>query len=250
MARPKGMDHFRDFFQDFKDSYVIIGGSAAAILLEDEGLEFRATVDIDVVLLANSSKELNKKFAEYVRAGAYQTKEASEGTPRYYRFSKPGSEDFPEIIEIFAGNEAKLELREGQYIIPVQNDDVAKISAILLDDEYFEILKATSKQSSDGFSIINSIGMICMKARAFRELSARNDEVKKIKKHRNDIVRMVQILKKTDSYPLTGTPLLDLLMVREHIRTKLSDKEIKQIIGNASLNLEDVLSALERVFNL
>ena len=89
MAKPNGIKHFSDYFKEHQKDYVIIGGSAAAVLLEDEGLEFRKTVDLDVVLLTNSSKELNSKIGEYLKIGQYQTKEATQGSPRYYRFSNP-----------------------------------------------------------------------------------------------------------------------------------------------------------------
>ena len=39
-----------DLFKKHSDNYVLIGGSAADISLEEVGLEFRVTKDLDIVL--------------------------------------------------------------------------------------------------------------------------------------------------------------------------------------------------------
>jgi hypothetical protein len=42
----------------------VIGGGAAAMLLEEQNLEFRKTKDVDLVLLTNGSKELNSRISQ------------------------------------------------------------------------------------------------------------------------------------------------------------------------------------------
>ena len=46
-----GMDVFLDYFVDYVDQYVLIGGSACEMVMEDKGLTFRSTADLDVVLI-------------------------------------------------------------------------------------------------------------------------------------------------------------------------------------------------------
>ena len=104
MARPKGIDHFLKYLSGLEDHYVVIGGGAAAILMDEQNLEFRKTVDVDLVLLTHGSPELNAKIGAYVEEGKYEKKEATQGSPRYYRFRNPEVEGFPRIIEIFASN--------------------------------------------------------------------------------------------------------------------------------------------------
>ena len=99
-----------------------------------------------------------------------------------------------EIIEIFARVDKEISLRKEQYIIPIQNDENAKISAILLDDEYFELIKNNSIKSENGYSIISPQVNICLKARAYRELTERNESKDKINKHLSDIIRLTQVL--------------------------------------------------------
>ena len=46
----KGMKRFREHFAGFEDRYVLIGGAACDLAMEDAGLNFRATKDLDIVL--------------------------------------------------------------------------------------------------------------------------------------------------------------------------------------------------------
>lgn len=48
----KGIDIFREHFNNFKDQYTVIGGFACDLLMSDAGLDFRQTVDIDMVISA------------------------------------------------------------------------------------------------------------------------------------------------------------------------------------------------------
>lgn len=250
MGKPHGIEHFSRYFKEFSNNYTIIGGSAASTLLEDQGLNFRKTVDLDIVLLINSSKDFNRKMAEYLEEGAYQIKEATEDSPKYYRFSNPQKEEFPKIIEIFAHNESNLDLFRGQYIIPIQNDSFVRISAILLDDDYFKIIRECATKSLEDYSVLNPIGIICLKGKAFRELTERKEDSKKIKKHRSDIIKMVQLLNSNDQYLLTETPKKDMELLLESISLDLSSKEIKQITEGLLSDKGDVIKILKRTFGI
>jgi hypothetical protein len=46
-----GIDTFRDKFKDYTDNYIIIGGTACDILLSEADFSFRATNDIDMILI-------------------------------------------------------------------------------------------------------------------------------------------------------------------------------------------------------
>ena len=245
MALPRGLEHFTDYFKDHEDDYVIIGGGAAAAYLEDEGLEFRATQDIDMVLFTNNSKELNAKITEYISLGEYEKNERTEGTPRYYRFTKPNKEEFPKIVEIFSRNENEIELKDKQYIIPIQNDEDSQLSAILLDEEYFELIINNAVKSERGFSVINPYVNICLKARAFRELQERGEEKNKISKHKKDVLRLVQALGDVKQ-SLKGKPREDLLIVIEAIK-EMEEKEIKQVIADF-LTKAEILDILKQSF--
>jgi predicted nucleotidyltransferase len=101
MSKVHGLQHFADYFKDIGDEYVIIGGVAADITLQENDISFRVTKDVDIVILTNSSDKLNARILEYVKEGQYQSKETIHGK-QYFRFSKPLDTKFPKIIEIFA----------------------------------------------------------------------------------------------------------------------------------------------------
>ena len=54
-----GLDSFREKFKDYTDYYTIIGGTACDILLSEADLPFRATKDIDMILI------MEDNFLEY-----------------------------------------------------------------------------------------------------------------------------------------------------------------------------------------
>lgn len=49
-----GFTKFRERFHGFENQYVIIGGTACDLIMESEELPFRATKDIDIVLIVES----------------------------------------------------------------------------------------------------------------------------------------------------------------------------------------------------
>ncbi|MFW7377492.1 MAG: hypothetical protein ACOH5I_01630 [Oligoflexus sp.] len=137
-----GLNHFARYFSDLKSEYVIVGGTASTILLEDAGIKFRATKDIDLVIIATDTDKFAEKMIQYVRDGLYQVQEKNDGSPRFYRFKKPRDPAFPVQVEIFHKKPDGIELFEGQHIIPIKapNEDLG-ISAILLNREYFELIR-------------------------------------------------------------------------------------------------------------
>ena len=62
-----GFDSFREWFYGYEDQHVIIGGTACDLLMSDEGLDFRATKDVDVVLIVEAiTPSFGKRFWEYI----------------------------------------------------------------------------------------------------------------------------------------------------------------------------------------
>lgn len=68
-----GFESFREAFKGYEDSYTIIGGTACDILMDKADLDFRATKDIDMILLIDSRvEEFAKVFWDYIKAGGYR----------------------------------------------------------------------------------------------------------------------------------------------------------------------------------
>ena len=48
-----GLQHFVRTFGDLTDCFILIGGTACELWMNSQGLEFRATKDLDIVLVAD-----------------------------------------------------------------------------------------------------------------------------------------------------------------------------------------------------
>jgi predicted nucleotidyltransferase len=46
-----GLEKFKEYFGDHTHQYVFIGGTACDILMDELGVPFRATKDLDIVLI-------------------------------------------------------------------------------------------------------------------------------------------------------------------------------------------------------
>ena len=66
----KGLDTFRKYFADYEDQYVLIGGAACDIVFESNDTSFRATRDLDMVLIVEAlTPEFGEKFWEFIQDG-------------------------------------------------------------------------------------------------------------------------------------------------------------------------------------
>ena len=99
----RGLDVFREHFAGHADQFVLIGGTAATLAMEEAGLEFRATKDLDIVLHIEAlSLSFGEVFWRFVEAGGYEIRQASDtGKPVFYRFQKPADDRFPVMLELF-----------------------------------------------------------------------------------------------------------------------------------------------------
>lgn len=196
----KGIELFQSHFEQFSDCYAIIGGAAASEWFAKQELSFRATKDIDIVLLIEAIDDaFLQRFWEFVLAGGYEIKQRSDGRPIYYRFAKPQRNDFPEMLELFSRGPNGLSLGDGQTIVPIPKEEGASsLSAILVDEDYYKVVH-DFREVTGGLPLITPAGIILLKARAWLDLSARERagervDSKHMKKHRNDVFRMTMIL--------------------------------------------------------
>lgn len=196
----RGLDRFREFFAEARKAFVLIGGVACHEWLATLDLEFRATKDVDVVLLIEAlDNAFVKRFWEFVEAGEYQLREKAASGRELYRFSKPQDGSYPMMIEIFSRKPERIKLGAGQHVVPVQVDDGSgSLSAILLDDAYYNLIRE-QRTEVKGLPFVNPAALIPLKARAWLDLSARNKKGEKvdskdIAKHRADVFRIANTL--------------------------------------------------------
>jgi len=49
----RGLQRFKEHFTAFSDRYVLIGGTACSLVMDAAALPFRATKDLDIVLVTD-----------------------------------------------------------------------------------------------------------------------------------------------------------------------------------------------------
>ncbi|NLB54843.1 MAG: hypothetical protein GX811_03595 [Lentisphaerae bacterium] len=196
----KGLDLFRDRFKEFADRYILIGGVACDLIFEAAGLNFRATKDLDIVLcLETLDTAFGRAFWEFVNAGGYQIRESEEGRRRFYRFRKPSNTVYPEMLELFSRSPDILAIAEGSHLTPSPiSDEISSLSAILLEKDYYDWIQA-GRQMIEGVPIVGQTHLIPLKATAWLDLRARREAGEKvdaysIKKHKNDVFRLFQVV--------------------------------------------------------
>ena len=57
-----GIESFKEWFKGSEEQYAVIGGTACDILMTEEGLDFRATKDIDLVLIIDGVTVLDAAY--------------------------------------------------------------------------------------------------------------------------------------------------------------------------------------------
>ena len=205
----RGLDIFRSWFAEYADQYVLIGGTAASLTMEEAGLAFRATKDLDIVLHVEAlTPAFGQAFWKFVETGGYEIRQASDtGKPSFSSFQKPADQRYPVMVELFARAPDGLRLAEGSQLTPIPLDEaLSSLSAILLDDAYYEFIMA-GRRELDGLPWIGEDRLIPLKAIAWLDLNTRKEQgakvdAKDVRKHLNDVLRLSQLLAPATRIPL------------------------------------------------
>jgi len=200
VAGIRGLELFRNHFAGFEDEYVLIGGAACHLWFESNGLAFRATKDLDVVLVAEAlTPEFVQRFWSFVRAGRYRMAERSDRAHKYYRFNSPQEPGFPFMIELFARLPEGLDIDPEQAAVPIPMDeDISSLSAILLDSDYYGLIRERRQMVSE-MPLAAIEVLIVLKMKAWLDLSQRRSageriDADQVAKHRSDVFRLALLL--------------------------------------------------------
>jgi len=249
----KGLDKFKEYFKDYTESYILIGGTASDQAMEEIGEEFRATKDLDIVLSVEVLQpDFVKTFWEFIKAGGYKNKQKSTGKKLFYRFYDPDDNSYPVMLELFSRKPDALDYKGDGHLTPIPVDeDVSSLSAILLDDGYYEFLHS-GKREIDGLSVVKPEYIIPLKARAWIDLNERrkNDEKvdsKDIKKHKNDVFRLYRIISPELSITLPEKVESDLKKFMEAMTDETIDLKA---FGYRGVKPEEVLEGIKKIYGL
>ena len=216
------INSFIEKFKDYADCYTVIGGTACDILMTEAGTDFRATKDIDMILIMEARyKEFAHIFWEFIREGGYRFGWKNSEKAHFYRFTEPRS-GYPAMIELFS--------RELNYInfipdgiIPIHIDeDTSSLSAILLNDGYYKFM-LTGRRVVSGISVLDTEHLIPFKMYAWLDLKdkkARGEHVNErdLKKHKYDVFRLLQIARRDNKIETNGIVRENIIRFMEEIR--------------------------------
>lgn len=245
-----GVDLFRDYFREYQDQYIVIGGMACDLLLSEAGLDFRATQDIDVVLIVEAlSSEFARTFWQFIEDGGYEGRMRSNGTPEFYRFVKPTNSAYPKMIELFSRPQTGVTLQHNGNLMPLHFDDeIPSLSAILLNDDYYRFL-IQGRRTTDGISLLDALYIIPLKMKAWLDLMERKAEgqhvnARDLKKHPLDVFRLFALISPDAKVLTPASILLDIQSFVAQMRVIRIGLESVQITRNK----DSMLDVFERVY--
>ena len=191
---------FIEYFKDFPDCYVVIGGTAMSIMSSEIGLNTRVTKDYDLVL---KEENLSNSFIEtlhlFIKNAGYNQYEKKNGVKHnFYRFDKPKDNRYPAMLELFSRSSLDFIMKKNNQTRPMHFVNSESLSALLLNDDYYNMLSVGSEVSDGGIVCLSLPYLIVFKAKAWIDLSTRKDLGQKnvsthdIKKHINDVFHLVQ----------------------------------------------------------
>lgn len=248
-----GIETFKKFFKGHTSEYVIIGGTACELLMQADDLSFRATKDIDLVLIIETlTKEFGETFWNYIKEAEYRYINQSTSEPHFYRFSHPKSNDYPFMIELFSKSPEWIQLSEDQVITPIHIDDsISSLSAILLNNDYYAFLKEGT-EIIDDISVLKADHIIPFKAKAWLDFNQRKSkgihvDSKEIKKHKNDIFRLSVLLTQQDHLTLCDSIKKDMQYFLDAMQ--IEDINLKQL-GIIGMSKDELLIFLKHYYDL
>ena len=247
-----GIESFKNWFKGYENQYAIIGGTACDILMSQEGRHFRATKDIDLVLIIEAlNPDFGSKLWEYIKLGNYEHRNKSSGNPQFYRFINPQSPNFPKMIELFSRKTDYIKLPEDAVLTPLHIDEnVSSLSAILLDDAYYNFLRSGTTIVND-ITVLGPGYLIPFKMKAWLDLSNRkqknenNIDSKNIKKHKNDVFRLADILTPNLKIGVSKEIYTDIELFIKKMEKEDVDLKQLDVVGR---NKEDILTALKQMY--
>lgn len=249
----KGLDSFIAQFRDFTDCYTVIGGAACDILMSEAGLEFRATKDVDMILILEDPGQFTgfaERFWEYIRQGGYTFGWKNSDSVHFYRFTNPARPEYPVQIELFSRMPGyHLEVPNG--IIPIHIDDqISSLSAILLDDEYYTFM-LQGRVQENGLTILRPEYLIPFKMYAWldfarKKANSEQADGKDLRKHKLDVFRLLQILPGNIRMSVSDG-------IRQHIDAFLRAMEQEEIALQqikVHMSKEEAIAMLRKIYLL
>jgi hypothetical protein len=156
------------------------------------------------------------------------------------------------MLELFSRKPDALFIADESHLTPIPiEEEVASLSAILLDDGYYSFI-IQGKRERDGLTVIGADRLIPLKARAWLDLNNRKQQgevidSRNIRKHRNDVFRLYRIAEPGNRVSLPANIAKDLRLFFNLISDEAIDLES---LGLGSTTSESIIAELERMYGL
>ena len=121
--------------------------------------------------------------------------------------NSPSATRLPDQIELFARHpDFTLENEESEIAPLPFDEDVSSLSAIILDDGYYEFIQKHVSMV-DGIPMLDVIHIIPLKMRAHIDLNKKHEAGRRVNdkdliKHRGDVAKLALLLSAGDKLPL------------------------------------------------
>ena len=153
------------------------------------------------------------------------------------------------MIELFSKSLDSMILPEDAVLTPLPIDDsVSSLSAILLDEDYYDLLK-NGTTVIRGINILDAPFIIPFKAKAWLDLTLKKAagnhvDGKHIRKHRNDILRLSILLSATTQIELKPSVWNDLKTFIDAVEKEtIETKDLK-----LSRSKDEILEMIRRFY--
>lgn len=254
----KGLDKFKEYFSEFKENYVIIGGTACSIILRDADIKPRATKDIDMILVVeNMSTDFGLKFWEFIKDGNYKMRERKRGegkepVPELFRFYQPQNEGFPFQLELLSKKSELLSIPTDFHLTPIPvGEDVSSLSAILMDDEFYHFA-LTHSVIEEGIHVADATGLICLKIKAYLNLSGQEPPAHTydIRKHMSDVFKLMASGNIDEPVVLSNNMKKDIYAFVEKMVILMPNQPLQDSLKRNEAYIREVLNEIKRIFIL
>lgn len=253
-----GLEKFKEYFKDFQDCYLIIGGTACDIILEEAEFTPRVTNDIDVILIIeaiDNKQGFIKRFWEFVKAGQYSVQQKDNEKRNCYRFRDPKTENFPQQVELFCRVPDVIDINDGAHLTPIPVEEgLSSLSAILLDEVYYNYTREQSKLTGDVHHA-NPEALICLKTFAClskKDLKEKGHAIKTddILEHKYDVFRLTLMLAPDNTFEVPESIKKDLQRFVDVVKNDLPDPAIFKANGFGTQDVKAVFNQLVKSFGL
>ena len=171
-----------------------------------------------------------------------------------YSFDTPQTSGYPVQIELLSHHSDLLGEPLEHYLEPIPFEEgVSSLSAIILSDDLYTIA-TTNSELMEGVRVASSIALICLKIKAYRNLltdkdSGKHVNTKNIKKHRNDVLKLVATTPLSEPQVVSESMLEDIDWYISNINSMLPSQALEGSLDRSSEEIQIYLEVLQSLFS-